>query len=160
MVVLARGHSIAKWRKASNTAQFTYRHVFSLLRLRLLAVHYVVHLVDETDDYFRYFVCYEYAKRNNLQNQITLHLKPPCSINLKFFTSFFKIGLFCACSFVFVIVCLQDYIKSKRCYWITAIHYTEKKVHKLNKNIEPYILPIDMKIHPGFVLLYLDERLK
>ena len=31
-----------------------------------------------------YFACYEYAKRNNLQNQITLHLTPPYSINLKF----------------------------------------------------------------------------
>ena len=90
MFVLARGHSIAKWRKVSNMAQFSYRRVFSLLRLRLLAVHHVVHLVDETDDYFRYFVCYQYAKRNNLQNQITLHLTPPCSINLKFLTSFFQ----------------------------------------------------------------------
>ena len=81
MVVLARGHSIAKWRKVSNTAQFSYRRVFSLLRLRLLAVHHVVHLVDETDDYFRYFACYEYAKRKNLQNQITLHLTSPCLIN-------------------------------------------------------------------------------
>ena len=33
-----------------------------------LAVHHVVYLVDETDDYFRYFACYEYAKRNKLQN--------------------------------------------------------------------------------------------
>ena len=74
MVVLARGHSIAKLRKVSNTSQFSYRRVFSLLRLRLLAVHHVVHLVDKTDDYFRSFACYEYAKRNNLQNQITLHL--------------------------------------------------------------------------------------
>ena len=94
MVVLARGHSIAKWRKVSNTSHFSYRHVFSLLCLRLLAVHLVVHLVNETDDYFRYFACYEYAKRNNLQNTITLHLTPPCSINLKFLTSFFKIGSF------------------------------------------------------------------
>ena len=61
-----------------------YRRVFSLLRLCLLAVHHVDHLVDETDDCFRYFACYEYAKRNNLQNQITLHLTPPYSINLKF----------------------------------------------------------------------------
>ena len=90
MFVLARGHSIAKWRKVSNTTQFSYRRVFSLLRLRLVAVRHVVHLVDETDDYFRYFVCYQYAKRNNLQNQITLHLTPACSINLKFLTSFFQ----------------------------------------------------------------------
>ena len=75
MVVLARGHSIAKWRKVSNTTQFSYRCVFSLLRL--LAVRHVVHLVNETDDDFRYFACYEYAKQNNLQNQITLHLTPP-----------------------------------------------------------------------------------
>ena len=59
MDVLARGHSIAKWQKVSNTAQFSYRRVFFLLRLRLLAVRHVVHLVDETDDYFRYFACYE-----------------------------------------------------------------------------------------------------
>ena len=38
----------------------------SLLRLRLLAVHYVVYLVDETDDYFRYFACY----MNNMQSEI------------------------------------------------------------------------------------------
>ena len=38
-----------------------------------MAVRHVVHLVDETDDYFRYFACYEYAKRNDFQNQITLH---------------------------------------------------------------------------------------
>ena len=74
MVVLARGHSIAKWRKVSNTSQFSYRRVFPLFR-------HVVHLVDETDDYFRYFACYEYAKRKNLQNQITLHLTSPCLIN-------------------------------------------------------------------------------
>ena len=66
MVVLARGDSIAKWREVSNTAQFSYRRVFSLLRLRLLAVHYVVYLVDETDDYFRYFACY----MNNMQSEI------------------------------------------------------------------------------------------
>ena len=87
---MARGHTIAKWQKVSNTAQFSYRRIFSLLRLRLLAVHHVVHLVDETDDYLRYFACYEYTKRNNLQNQITLHLTPPCAINLKFLTSFFQ----------------------------------------------------------------------
>ena len=61
MVVLARGRSIAKWRKVSNTSQFSYRRVFSLLHLRLLTVRHVLHLVDETDDYFRYFACYEYA---------------------------------------------------------------------------------------------------
>ena len=55
MVVLARGHSTAKWRKVSNTSQFSYHRVFSLLRLRLLAVHHVVHLVDEIDDYFAMF---------------------------------------------------------------------------------------------------------
>ena len=100
MVVLARGHSIAKWRKVSNTSQFSYRRdVFSLLRLRLLVVRHVVHLVDETDDYFRYFACYEYAKRNNLQNQITLHLTPPCSINLKnkFFQVFLRMLGICDC---------------------------------------------------------------
>ena len=88
MVVLAHRHSIAKWRKASNMAQFIYRRVFSLLRLRLLSVHYVVHLVDDTDDYIRYFACYEYARRNNLQIRITLPLTPPCSINLKFLKFF------------------------------------------------------------------------
>ena len=113
MVVLARGHSIAKWRKVSNTYQFSYRRVFSLLRLCLLAVRHVVHLVDDTDDYFRYFACYENAKRNNLQNQIILHIRPPCSVNLKFLTSFFKIGSFCACS-IFVIVKRGTFIPEKR----------------------------------------------
>ena len=84
----------AHYRKMAESEQHVsvllLRRVFSLLRLRLLAVHHVVHLVDETDDYFCYFACYEYAKRNSLQNQITLHLTPPCLINLKFLTSFFQ----------------------------------------------------------------------
>ena len=101
----APNHLPSKMAESEQHRSVLYRRVFSLLRLCLLAVHHVDHLVDETDDCFRYFACYEYAKRNNLQNQITLHLTPPCSINLKFLTSFFKIGSFCACS-VFVIVCL------------------------------------------------------
>ena len=59
---------------AESEQHVSYRRVFSLLRLPLLAVCHVVHLVDESDDYFSYFACYGYAKRNNLQNQMTLHL--------------------------------------------------------------------------------------
>ena len=72
MVVLARGHSTAKWRKVSNTSQFSYRRVFSLLRRRLLAVHHVVHLVDEIDDYFRYFTWYEYAHYAAMFDQLEI----------------------------------------------------------------------------------------